>query len=149
MAKLDISALDGLIDMLEKAEAPEKIAKKAIAKAEGKLLTATKNAIKAALTDKTASGLVNSIVPTGAKQNQWGVYTVVRPVGSDPQGIEYSQKALWLEYGRWHKGNAGRNGTYEENNIQKPHPWRQKAINDSEAAVTRIIEEVLEAEILK
>lgn len=147
MASLDISGLDELVKALEKAEAPEKIAKKAISEAEKELVKATRNAVKSALTNKSASGLVNAMIPTGAKENQWGVYSVVRPIGKDEHGIDYSQLALWLEYGRYRKGNQGRKGTLEDAQLQVAHPWRQKAINDSQAACVRIIEDVLEKEL--
>ncbi len=148
-AKLDVG-FDDLLKMLDKLEAPEEIAKKAVGKAEKALLKSTKAAVKNSLINKGSSGLVNSFTPTGAKENQWGVYSVVRPVGSDSDGIEYSQKALWLEYGRYRVGNAGRKAnSIEENQVQRARPWRQAAVNNAEAEVIRIIEDTISQEVDK
>lgn len=148
-AKLDVGFND-LLKMLEKLEAPEKIAKEAVGKAENALLKSTKAAVKSSLINKSSSGLVSSFVPTGAKENQWGVYSVVRPVGADSDGIEYSRKALWLEYGRFKTGNAGRKAnSIKENQVQTARPWRQAAVNNAEAEVTKIIEDTISQEVDK
>ena len=147
MAHLDFTGFDDVFKMLDKMEAPEKIAKEAVGKAEKALLRSTKSAVSAAIIDKTHTGLVNSFVPTGAKENQWGVYSVVRPVGSDADGVTYAQKALWLEYGRFKTKNKGRNGSMTENQVQGARPWRQAAINSAQAECEKIIEDALEKAI--
>ena len=144
MAHLDFNGLDDVMKMFDKLEAPEKIAKEAVGKAEKVLERSTKAAVRNSLVNKSASGLVNSFVPTGAKENQWGVYSVVRPVGADSDGITYAQKALWLEYGRFRTGNQGRNGSMRENQIQGGRPWRQAAINNAQAECEKIIEDVIQ-----
>lgn len=143
VAHLEVTGMDDIMKMFEKLEAPEKIAKEAIGKAEKALLKSTKSAVKSALVNQSATGLVSSFVPTGAKENQWGVYSVVRPVGSDENGITYAQKALWLEYGRFKTGNKGRNGSEAENRLQVGRPWRQAAINSAQAECEKIIEDVI------
>lgn len=148
-AKVDVD-FDDFLKMLDKLEAPEEIAKKAVGKAEKALLKSTKSAVKSSLINKSSDGLVNSFAPTGAKENQWGVYSVVRPVGSDSHGVDYSQKALWLEYGRYRTGNAGRKAnSIEENQVQAARPWRQAAVNNAEAEVIKIIEDTISQEVDK
>ena len=120
------------------------MAKSFISDAEGTLLKSTKNAVRNALRDKS-SRLPDSFVPTGAKTNQWGVYSVIRPVGHDEKGVAYADKALWLEFGRFRKNNAGRKAeSIEENQIQAASPWRQKAVNDAQAEIERKLERAID-----
>ena len=143
MANIDLSGFDVLDEILYKMEDPEKMAKGFISDAEETLLKSTKNAVKSALKDKSST-LPDSFVPTGTKTNQWGVYSVIRPVGYDEKGVSLADKALWLEYGRYRKGNAGRQGSLVENQIQAAAPWRQKAINDAYTEIERKLEKAID-----
>ena len=51
---------------------------------------------------------------------------------------------------RFKTGNAGRKAnSIEENQVQTARPWRQAAVNNAEAEVTKIIEDTISQEVDK
>lgn len=131
---------EGFDDMLRKLERlsdrgkVEEIAKKAVSAAEPKLLESTKSAVAAAEQGPYSTGSVSaSVSATGAKVNEYGVYTVARPTGRDNKGVRNAQKAAMLEYGV--PGHLN------------PRPWRAKAAGTVEDACVKTMEDVLKAEM--
>ena len=86
---------------------------------------------------------------TKVKTNKWGTFTAVRPIGSDKKGVPYSDKAKWLEYGRYHRNNAGRKATLDENMIQEPRPWVQRAINRAQRKCEDAMQDAVFSEVDK
>ena len=74
-----------------------------------------------------------SIVATNARDNSLGVFAVVKPNGTDKNGLRNAEKMGYLEYGVRSHG-------------QEPRPVRAAAVAQSENAVMQVMEEVIGAE---
>ena len=77
-----------------------------------------------------------SIAATNARDNSLGVFAVVKPNGTDKNGLRNAEKMGYLEYGVRSHG-------------QEPRPVRAAAVAQSENAVMQIMEEVIGAEVDK
>ena len=125
MAKLEIdNGIDDMIKMFDKLENSDEAAKKAVTKAS----RVVEKSIRAAVPKRTG-GLANSFFSTDAKKNQWGYYSVVRPVGSDSKGVSYARIAAFNEYGT--DKYAGR-------------PYITKATKSAQAEAEKVMQEVFD-----
>lgn len=50
--------------------------------------------------DKTRGEMVASIQATKPKKNKYGIYSFVRPTGTDSKGVRNMEKLAYLEYGK-------------------------------------------------
>lgn len=127
MANARVEGFEQLEKFLGKLAEPIKMAIKAVDSAAPILEESLRSEISGAANRGYVTGeLAASISATKAKENQYGVYSVVKPVGTDSGGTRNAEKLAYLEYGT----SRG----------QKPHPVRQKAINAAEAKCADIIE---------
>lgn len=135
MANARIEGFEQLEKFLGRLAEPTKMAIKAVDAAAPILEESLRSEITGAANRGYATGeLAASVTATKAKENQYGVYSVVRPVGTKKRkgknGKEYevrhAEELAYLEYGT-KKG-------------QRSHPVRQKAINTAEAKCADIIE---------
>lgn len=135
MANARIEGFEQLEKFLGRLAEPTKMAIKAVNAAAPILEESLRTEISGAANRGYATGeLAASVSATKAKENQYGVYSVVKPVGTKKRKgkngkeyeIRYAEELAYLEYGT-------KNG-------QKSHPVRQKAINRAEAKCEAVIE---------
>lgn len=130
--------LDGIEEMISRMEQMGKTADLAA----DKMLNAAapilrenlKRNIKTAAVRGYATGeLAGSIAAFRARQNKYGHFTVIAPVGKDKKGVRNAEKLAYLEY-----GVDGR---------QRPNPVMQKTVNESRTACLEKMQEVFNAEV--
>ena len=80
--------------------------------------------------------LAASVSATDARENAYGVFSAVRPIGEDAKGMRNVEKMAYLEYGVASHG-------------QEPRPIRQKVINESEGECLKIMKDVIYSEVDK
>lgn len=134
MARCTITGFDELEKVLKKLEQPEKIAIKAVDAASPVLVRAMKGAIESATSDSSSGSLAASIEATSARQNELGVFSAVRPTGTDSKGVRNGAKLAYLEYG-------------VKSHNQPPRPVREAAVAAAEGECLRIIQNVVEEEV--
>ena len=141
MAKMTIDGFDELNQLLDRLSAPEEMAIKAVNAATPIVENAMKAQIARVANRKDARGhpystgaLAASIKATEAKENAYGVYSVVRPSGTDARGTSNAQKLAYLEFGvRSHR--------------QAPHPVRSVAVAACKSEVIAVMEQVINQEV--
>lgn len=79
--------------------------------------------------DPTRGQMAASIRATKPKKNSYGIYSFVRPTGTDTKGVRNMEKLTYLEYGR-----EGQPGT----------PVCHPAANRIEPKVAKIIQKTIE-----
>lgn len=141
MAKVSLTGFDNLEQFLNKLAKPEKMAIKAVDKASPVLEKSLKSEIEKAANRKDTRGkpystgeLAASIERTKARENDLGVFAVVKPDDTDSKGLLNVEKLAYLEYGVAAHG-------------QLPHPVRQKAVNAAEAECEEIMRKVIYEEV--
>lgn len=140
MARAAIDGFEDLEHMFQKLKDPEKMAIKAVDKAAPILEKALKSEIRSASSKGYSTGaLEQSIITDKAKENQYGVFSVVRPVGTDSKGVSNVDKLLWLDAGIWSKEEKGK-----RKHRQKALHVRDKAIKSAKAKCESIIEKTAE-----
>lgn len=132
MARATLTSFDELEKILRKMQKPEKMAIKAVDAAAPILEASMKSAIAGAT--KSGSGLVESIQRTSARQNEFGVFSAVRPVGFDDNGTRYGEILAYLEYG-------------VKDRNQPPRPVRAAAVAAAEGQCLAIIENIINGEV--
>lgn len=139
MADISISGLDELEKALQRlAESADSIGMKAVDRAKPIVV----KAVRAALTDAAGAGqatgaMVSSVAGTKTGINEYGVYTVVFPMGTDAKGVRNAEKAAYLNYGV-RKGYRGHQ--------QAPTYWHDKAVSAAEKGCIDAIEKTVEEE---
>lgn len=114
------------------------IALKAVKEAAPILNKSTKKAIHSAANKGYATGaLENSFVPTDAKENKYGAYSVIRPVGKDSKGDSFNAIATFLEFGTPNRSRSQMSASQ----------WREKAVNGARAEAESKMEDVVNSEI--
>ena len=136
MAKLELTGFDEIDKMFEILGKPEEFAIKAVNKAAPTLERCTRNAVR---NSSNSDKLAISFSMTPAKENDLGVYSVVRPTGDFNKDLSNADLAAQFEYGR--KGGYKRSDMVRKATSMEPRPWRDKAINDAKAECESIIEE--------
>lgn len=136
MAKCAITGFNELEKMLKKLEKPEKMAIKAVDAASPVLVRSFKSAVDAVTSGDATGSLSASIEATNARQNELGVFSAVRPTGTDSKGVRNGAKLAYLEYGVRSHG-------------QMPRPVRQTAVKNAEAECRRIIQKTIDEEVAK
>lgn len=136
MAKATITGFNELERMLKKLRSPEKMAIKAVDAASPVLVKSFKAAVNSVVSGDATGSLAASIEATDARQNELGVFSAVRPTGTDSKGVRNGAKLAYLEYGVRSHG-------------QMPRPVRQTAVNNAEAECRRIIQKTIDEEVAK
>lgn len=134
MANCTITGFPELEKLIAKLTQPEKIAIKAVDAASPVLVNAMKSSISGATSGRAHGDLVGSIEATSARQNEMGVFSAVRPTGTDGKGVRNGAKLAYLEY-----GVASHN--------QPPRPVRSAAVALAEGQCMSIIQSVIEQEV--
>lgn len=80
--------------------------------------------------------LAASVSATDARENAYGVFSAVRPTGTDSKGMRNAEKFAYLEYGVASHG-------------QEPRPVRQKVVRKSEDECLKIMKDVIYSEVDK
>lgn len=134
MANCTITGFPELEKVLDKLTHPEKMAIKAVDAASPVLVNAMKSSISGATSGRATGELVGSIEATSARQNEMGVFSAVRPTGTDRKGVRNGAKLAYLEYG-------------VASNNQPPRPVRSAAVALAEGQCMSIIQSVIEQEV--
>lgn len=136
MANCSITGFNELEKMLRKLEQPEKMAIKAVDAASPVLVRALQNSINAATgsSGRSKGTLAGSIEATSARQNELGVFSAVRPTGTDAKGVRNGAKLAYLEYG-------------VKSHNQPPRPVRSAAVAIAEGQCLSIIQDIIEQEV--
>ena len=131
MARCELNGFDGLIEGLNNLTANTgEIAKEAIDAASPTLKESLSQCIEEAANRGYATGeLAQSIEATKAKQNAYGCFAAVRPVGANTRGVRNAEKLAYLEYGT---------------SKQAAHPVRTKAINRASVNCEKIMRDKFE-----
>lgn len=131
-----VTGFDDLLKKLDKLSDKAKvdaIAKKAVDAAKDTVASSMRSAISASEYGARSTGSVAaSVVPTVAKVNSYGAYSVAKPNGMHPSGKRNGEVAAYLNYG---------------SRTMSARPWRAKACSSAEAPATKIMEEVLKSEM--
>ena len=133
MGRCSITGFDELEKLLKKLDEPEKMAIKAVDAASPVLVRALQGAINSATSGGTGA-LAGSISATSARQNELGVFSAVRPTGTDANGVRNGAKLAYLEYG-------------VKSHNQPPRPVRASAVAAAEGECLKIIENVIQQEV--
>lgn len=138
MARAAIDGFEDLEHMFQKLKNPEKMAIKAVDKAAPILEKALKSEIRSAASKGCSTGaLEQSIITDKAKENQYGVFSVVRPVGTDSKGVSNVDKLRWLDAGIYTKKG-------KRKHTQDALYVRDKAIKSAKEKCESIIEKTAE-----
>lgn len=132
MAKMKIT---GFSDMLKAFDSLAEITKasiKAVDQAAPVLEKSLKNQISAKADKGYGKGeLARSVIARKAKENEYGVYTVIGPAGTDSKGVSNAKKLALLEYGVSEKH-------------QEPRPVRQPAVDAARKQCEELMEKAIE-----
>lgn len=152
MAKIRATGFDELRVLFEKLEKPEEMAKKAVNQAAPILVDALKAEIHAAVSEEATGALEGSIEARDAEENDMGVFAVVRPEGTDSNGVDNDQKLAWLEYGIWKDSDSMRGGESRKDGKKqhlKGQNIRGRAVRRAESGCISAMEKVIEEEVGK
>lgn len=136
LARLELSGFDEIEKMFEAVGKPEEFAIKAVNKAAPVLERCTRKAVKES---SNSDKLATSFSMTPAKENDLGVYSVIRPTGDFNKDLSNADLAAQFEYGRkggYKKGDMKRAATE-----MRPRPWRDRALNSARAECESIAEQ--------
>ena len=137
MASLKVTGMDEVEKMFDDLMNVKSLAIKAVNKAAPILLDSAKKSVRAAANKGYATGgLENSFAATKAKNNQWGTFAEIKPVGKDNKGVRYGERAAYLEYGTVVNGSVHASSA----------PWRKQAVNKAKTKCEDTMEKVLRDE---
>lgn len=134
--KMKVSGFDEILKALSKVEASTVDASiKAVDKAALILKSSLQSEIgKAANRGYATGSLQGSVSVMKARENEYGVFSVVGPQGKDDKGVSNEDKLLWLENGTLREGT---------NLMKRAGPIRRRAVNSARTQC----EEIMEKEI--
>ncbi|MDO5346553.1 MAG: hypothetical protein Q4E91_12520 [Lachnospiraceae bacterium] len=143
MAHLQLNEINAWDAIFKELSHPEKMAKEAVNEAVQILESSTRQAVKAS---SNSDRLAQSFSRTPAKENDLGVYSVVRPAGDFNDDLTNEDLAAQFEHGR--HGGYKRAGKKRAATAMEAKPWRQNAINAAraqcEATVERVVYEAVD-----
>lgn len=148
MARASLTGFDKMEKMLQGIADPTSMAIKATTRAAPILEESVRSNIRASANrinkknkkPYSTGELEKSIIATPAKKNQYGVFSVVKPNGTDKRGIPNALKANILEYGTH---------AYVEGKNQEPHPFIQKSVNQARQKCEEIMQRELDETVAK
>lgn len=131
MAKLDVQGFDDLLGGLDALAAGiGGIADEALNNAAPEMAESLRNGIRQAANRGYATGeLAGSVVPTKARENQYGHFVAVSVNGTDKRGTGNGEKLAYLEYGT---------------SRQAPHPVMADAVRRAEAGCMEKIQDTID-----
>ena len=146
MASVRVEGFDDVIKLLDKLSNKAKvdnIAKGAVNAAKDVVASSMSSAIASSeghrggigarhREDRSNRSVAGSVKSTYAKVNSYGVFSVAKPDGRDPQGTRNGKKAALLEYGAPQFS---------------ARPWRSRAVSSSEGPAVKIIEDYVKSEM--
>jgi uncharacterized protein YbaA (DUF1428 family) len=140
--KVDTSGLDEFVQAINKSNLSlTDAAIKAVDKAAPIVKESLSGEIKKAANRGYATGeLADSVSAMSAKENEYGVFSVVGVRGTDKNGVSNEDKLLWLENGT----NRSRGGL-----MKRAGPIRTRAANAAKAKCEQIMQEAIEEAIEK
>ena len=133
MASVKLTGFEDLANMFKMISDPTEMAIQAVNEAAPVLEKQLKAEITAAAEHPTG-GLAGSITTTPAKENDLGVYSVVKPEGTDKNGVDYVDRMRYFDVGFHDKGKEWHQG----------HGVRQKAVNSARSECEKILEKNVE-----
>ena len=135
MASLKVTGMDEVEKMFDDLMNVKTLAIEAVNKAAPLLVASAKKSVRAAANKGYATGgLENSFTATKAKNNKWGTFSEIKPVGKDSKGIRYGERAAYLEYGTVVNGSVHTSSA----------PWRKQAVEQARKKCEDEIEKVLQ-----
>lgn len=140
--KVDTSGLDEFVQAINKSKLSlTDAAIKAVDKAAPIVKESLSGEIKKAANRGYATGeLAGSVSAMSAKENEYGVFSVVGVRGTDKNGVSNEDKLLWLENGT----NRSRGGL-----MKRAGPIRTRAVNAAKLKCEQIMQEAIEEAIEK
>ena len=136
---VQITGIDRLLASFDRySDGFKQTAKRAVEEARPILENGMKSALASAVAghpakQKLSTGdLVGSVKGTDVKENEWGMYSVVRPTGRNRHGVRNGMVAGMLEYGT---------------SKMAPSSWREASKSNSEAACVSKMESVIQEAI--
>ena len=133
---MEVSGLDDLLEALKKATKKENLVGaciKAVDKAAPILKESLESEIHKATDRGYATGVLEgSISARKAEENEYGVFSVVGPIGTDNRGVENADKLLWLENGTMREGS---------NLMKRAGPIRSRAVRAARDKCEAIMEQ--------
>lgn len=137
MASLKVTGFEEIEEMFDELMSIKTLALKAVNKAAPIMLDSAKKSVKKAADKGYATGgLENSFTATKAKNNKWGTFAEIKPVGTDKNGIRYGERAAYLEYG------TVVNGVVHTSSA----PWRKQAVESARKKCEDTMENTLRDE---
>lgn len=136
--RVDTSGLDYFIKALQKAEiGTTNACIKAVDKAAPLLKESLQDEIeKAASRGYSTDNLKDHVSVMKAKENEYGVFSVVGPQGSDDKGVSNEEKLLWLENGTKRSGRGGL--------MKRAGPVRRRAVNGAQGKCEKAMQQEIE-----
>lgn len=139
--RVNTSGLDEFIKDLEKAKVNTKsVCIKAVDKAAPLLKESLQNEIRRAANRGYSTGnpgnLADSVSAMDARENEYGVFSVVGPQGNDENGISNEEKLLWLENGAKRSGRGGL--------MKRAGPVRRRAVNGAQGKCETAMQQEIE-----
>lgn len=135
--KVDTGSLEEFIKELEKAKVDTKdMCIKAVDKAAPVLKECLSSEIAECTDRGYATGeLAGSVSVMKAKENEYGVFSVIGPQGTDSKGVSNEEKLLWLE-----------NGTYRSRGglMKRVGPIRYWAVRAAKRRCQQIMEDSID-----
>lgn len=129
MGKFDFDFDNEITRQLEKLSNYDEIAEKMLSEAVPKI---EENVKKEVAKHQVSGEMLESIKSSKPKKNQYGWFVTVFPSGKDKKGVRNGEKLAYLEYGTAN---------------QSAQPVLTKAINDSRAAVNKILQDIFNREV--
>lgn len=144
LMRVDVSGLDEVLASLKEATKKSNMVDaciRAVDKAAPILKKNLKTEIHEAANRGYATGaLEGSIKIRKAEENEYGVFSVVGPQGTDNNGVENGDKLLYLENGTMREGY---------NLMRRAGPIRHRAVWASRAQCEAVMEQEIESKIDK
>lgn len=142
MANMTINGFDGVDELFrDLSNNVDGIAIEAVSEAAPILEESLRSAISSAAGKGYATGeLAASVGVLPAKKNKYGVFSVVKPMGSHRGGESNAKLAAVLEYGR--RGGYEKGG--RKVTTQAPSPFRAKAVNAAKSQCEETMRQVVE-----
>jgi len=126
MANISVEWPEEFVKSIEELSKKEQVVEKA-----KKILDGNSEQVRAAIASRClvdTGQMRDSITATAAKENTWGVYSIVRPVGDDSRGISNATKFAVMEFGA---------------NGRAAHPVRQAVVSMFEDKIAKQAEDEL------
>lgn len=152
MATMEIKGFGDVYNALERCAESGKICMRAVEAAAPYLLDATRKTINS--TKGGGNNLARSFEATKVRNNAFGAYVTIRPVGKDKNGWDWISRAAYLEYGTvWPRKEADAAKIHHPAQAGQPkntpQPWRDRSLNAARSGCEEKMRQTVFAEIDK